>query len=52
MITELRQEHRLADLMVAGAIARSTYYYWSRVDEVPDLYARAKELIKEIFHQH
>jgi transposase InsO family protein len=38
--------------MVAGAIARSTYYYWSRANEIPNLYARAKELIKEIFHQH
>lgn len=38
--------------MVAGAIARSTYYYWNKVNEAPDLYARAKELIKEIFHQH
>lgn len=38
--------------MVVGAIARSTYYYWSRVNQAPDLYARAKELIKEIFHQH
>ena len=28
------------------------YYYWSRANEVPDLYARAKELIKEIFDQH
>ena len=39
-------------MIVAGAIARSTYYYWSRANEIPDLYARAKELIKEIFHQH
>jgi len=38
--------------MAAGGIARSSYYYWSRADEMPDLYARAKELIKEIFHQH
>ena len=52
MITELRQEHRFADLMAAGSMARSSYYYWSRANEAPDLYARAKELIKEIFHQH
>jgi transposase InsO family protein len=38
--------------MVVGAMARSTYYYWSRANEAPDLYARAKELIKGIFHQH
>ena len=52
MITELRQEHRFADLMAAGSMARSSYYYWSRANEAPDLYARAKELIKEIFDQH
>ena len=38
--------------MAAGVMARSSYYYWSRANEVPDLYARAKDLIKEIFHQH
>jgi hypothetical protein len=38
--------------MVAGAIARSTYYYWSRANEAPDMYARARELIQEIFQQH
>lgn len=38
--------------MVVGAIARSTYCYRSRANELPDLYARASELIKKIFHQH
>ncbi|WP_144478275.1 IS3 family transposase [Cytobacillus oceanisediminis] len=52
VIFELRNEYKVADLIKIAGIPRSTYYYWTKHKDRPDKYAKAKEAIKEIHHQH
>ncbi|QXI36337.1 IS3 family transposase [Pseudomonas xantholysinigenes] len=47
----LRHEHRLALLLRAAGLARSTFYYQSKA-LVADKHAALKERIKSVYHRH
>ncbi|MBV4503620.1 IS3 family transposase [Pseudomonas sp. BW13M1] len=47
----LRREHRLALLLRAAGLARSTFYYQSKVLQT-DRHAALKERIDRVYHQH
>ncbi|PLS02284.1 IS3 family transposase [Neobacillus cucumis] len=52
VIFELRNEYKVAELIKIADIKRSTYYYWTKHMNRPDKYAKVKEAILEIYHQH
>ena len=39
-------------LLKCVELPRSTFYAWDTARKLPDKYARAKELIKQIYHEH
>lgn len=52
MITELRKQFPLDDLLEAAELARSTYYHQHKRLSVPDRYASLKGLIQSIQEKH
>ncbi len=52
LITELRAQFSLDDLLAAAELARSTYYYQRKVLDTPDKRAPLKSLIQSIQEQH
>lgn len=51
LITELRQKYKLADLLKAMRMARSTFYYWYE-HLTDDKYHHAEQAIKALYHRH
>jgi transposase InsO family protein len=51
-IHELRPSQRLSLLLEAAGMARSTFYYHLHNSMQPDKYAREKEMIKSLDHEH
>ena len=49
---ELRQSFPLVSLLKFVGLSRSTFYAWDAARQVPDKYARTKELIKQVYDQH
>lgn len=49
---ELRQLYPVVTLLKIVNLARSTFYAWDAARNVPDKYARAKELIQQIYDEH
>lgn len=49
---ELRQLFPVAALLKVFGLPRSTFYAWDVARKVPDKYAQAKELIKQIYDEH
>ena len=49
---ELRQQHDLGDLLRAGMLSRSTFYYQVQVQKIGDKYADLKARIQEIYDHH
>ena len=49
---ELRQSYPVVALLKVVKLARSTFYAWDAARKVPDKYAKAKELIKQIYEDH
>ena len=49
---ELRQSYPVAAMLRLVSLAPSTFYAWDAARETPDKYARAKELIKQIYDEH
>lgn len=49
---ELRPDHDLRDLLRAGALARSTFYYQAKVQTVGDKFAELKDRIRAIYERH
>ncbi|MEH7013872.1 IS3 family transposase [Neobacillus niacini] len=52
VIFELRHEYKVAELIKIAGIPKSTYYYWTKCMDRPDKYAKVKEAIQEIQHEH
>ncbi|MED3562544.1 IS3 family transposase, partial [Bacillus xiapuensis] len=52
VIFELRNEYKVAELIKIAGIKRSTYYFWTKHMDRPDKYAKVKEAMHEIYHQH
>jgi len=51
-VIELRHQYRLASLLRAAGLARSTFYYQAATLQVPDKYATIKDQIKAIYDEH
>lgn len=49
---ELRQSYAVVDLLEVVGLASSTFYAWDAGRKKPDKYARAKELIQQIYDAH
>ena len=49
---ELRHQYPLAGLLKAAGIARSTFYYQQKAQQVSDKYADVKDRIRAIYDQH
>ena len=49
---ELRHKYDLDVLLNHINMARSSFYYHQKQNEVPDKYKVIKELIKSIYHRH
>ncbi len=52
IISELRHEHALRDLLRAAGMSRSTWYYNMNALKQGDRYAGLKENIRKIYHYH
>ncbi|AZQ29645.1 IS3-like element ISKpn1 family transposase [Klebsiella pneumoniae] len=52
IISELRHEHALRDLLRAAGMSRSTWYYHMNALKQGDRYAGLKENIRKIYHYH
>ncbi|WON78551.1 IS3 family transposase [Serratia sp. UGAL515B_01] len=52
LISELRQEYSLNDLLRAAKISRSTWYYNVNALRQSDKYTALKSKIREIYHHH
>ena len=52
IINELRQGHKLSDLLKVAAMPRSVYYYWRKAVQRPDPYVGEKRHIEQIYHHH
>ena len=52
MIRKLRRKHQLNILLHIAQIPRSTYYYHSKLESLPDRYEKAKEEIDTIYHEN
>lgn len=52
MITGLRQQYRLVDLLLIAKMARSVYYYHLKCDGRLDPYQKVKDRITQIFNTH
>jgi putative transposase len=48
----LRHQHRLADLLQAAELSRSTFYYQRQIRSIPDPGAGLKDRVDLIFGQH
>jgi putative transposase len=51
-VHELRKQYPVLDLLKMVSLSSSTFYAWDKARQRPDKYARAKELIKQIYHEH
>jgi len=51
-VHELRQSFPVVELLKVVELSRSTFYAWDMVRKVPDKYAHAKELIKQVYDEH
>jgi putative transposase len=51
-VHELRSQYRLADLLKAACLARSSFFYQLGVLSAADKYQKVKEHIKAIYEQH
>lgn len=49
---ELRQSYPVVALLKVVKLARSTFYAWDAARKLPDKYAKANELIKQIYDEH
>lgn len=49
---ELRQDHDLTDLLQAGALARSTFYYQAQTQKIGDKFAELKARIRAVYEHH
>jgi transposase InsO family protein len=49
---ELRHKYDLNILLNQANMARSSFYYHQKQNEIPDKYKVIKELIKSIYHRH
>lgn len=49
---ELRQSYPVTALLKVVQLPRSTFYAWDAARKMPDKYATAKELIKQIYEEH
>ena len=52
VISELRQEFKLDDLLALAGLPRSTFYYHLKKINEPDKYADTKTKISEVYHKH
>lgn len=48
----MRQQHKLATLLAAAGLARSTFYYQRRVLQHPGRERQMKERIQDIYNRH
>lgn len=52
MVDELREKHKLDDLLSASGLVKSVYYYHRNTLNTPNPDETIKALIKNVFHQH
>ncbi|WP_156316731.1 IS3 family transposase [Bacillus sp. FJAT-22090] len=52
VIFELKAEFDVVELVKVADIPRSTYYYWEKRLQREDKYAKEKEAIEAIYHEH